>query len=190
MKKTVAILIALLLTLSLFSCRAKGDLDPGEGGFDNAAITRKENDAMDLVTDEIGRISENPFVRVSDQSISTFSADVDTASYTYLRRLIDRGYTLPQIRETASPNLRTEELVNYFDYDYTGPEEGELFGRTVSIASSPWNPDTYLMVLGLQAKQIASAPRNNLVFLIDVSGSMGSENKLPLLQKSFAYLTE
>lgn len=190
MKKTVAILIALLLTLSLFSCRAKGDLDPGDGGFDNAAITRKENDAMDLVTDEIGRISENPFVRVSDQSISTFSADVDTASYTYLRRLIDRGYTLPQIRETASPNLRTEELVNYFDYDYTGPEEGELFGRTVSIASSPWNPDTYLMVLGLQAKQIASAPRNNLVFLIDVSGSMGSENKLPLLQKSFAYLTE
>ncbi len=79
MKKTVAILIALLLTLSLFSCRAKGDLDPGGKGG-NAAITRKENDAMDLVMDGNGRIRENPFVRVSDQSISTFSADVDTAS--------------------------------------------------------------------------------------------------------------
>ena len=194
MKKTVAILIALLLTLSLFSCKAKKDALEG-GDFVNAdGIPKEEVGAKELIPDESitpdGRITENPFIRVSDQSVSTFSADVDTASYTYLRRLIDRGYTLSQIRESASANLRTEELVNYFDYDYAEPEAGELFGRTVSIASSPWNPDTYLMVLGLQAKQIASAPRNNLVFLIDVSGSMASENKLPLLQKSFAYLTE
>lgn len=134
-------------------------------------------------------IAENPFVKTSDEAVSTLSADVDTASYTLLRKLISSGYSLQDIKGLASNyGLRTEEMVNYFDYSYTDPAEGETFGTRASVTRSPWNADTYLLTLGIKAKEIESVAPNNLVFLIDVSGSMSSQDKLPLLQKSFSYL--
>ena len=132
-------------------------------------------------------INENGFRKVSKHPFSTFSADVDTASYSNLRRMILSGYALEDINPDA---VRIEEMLNYFSYDYDKPEDGEPFGVNSQIARCPWNEDNYLMMIGLQTEEIdfKDAPASNLVFLIDVSGSMYAENKLPLLQKSFEML--
>ena len=139
---------------------------------------------------EIIFIKENDFTKTADQPISTFSADVDTASYTYFRKLVGQGYRLSELTATAGRNLRTEEMVNYFTYNYAAPEESEVFGKTVSMIKSPWNNETYLMTIGINAKEVEASTQNNLVFLIDVSGSMSSTDKLPLLKKAFSYLTD
>ena len=136
-------------------------------------------------------IYENPFIKVEDMDTSTFSADVDTASYTFLRKMINQGYSLSELQNTAKYNvLRTEEMVNYFKYDYASPAENEAFGVNATISKSPWNDETYLMMLGIKATEIEEKTANNLVFLIDASGSMSSADKLPLLQEAFVFLTE
>ena len=136
-------------------------------------------------------IYENPFIKVEEMDTSTFSADVDTASYTFLRKMINQGYSLSELQNTAKYNvLRTEEMVNYFKYDYASPAENEVFGVNATISKSPWNDETYLMMLGIKATEIEEKTANNLVFLIDASGSMSSADKLPLLQKAFVFLTE
>ena len=131
-------------------------------------------------------IKENSFVAVAQQPVTTFSADVDRAAYTNVRRIIGYGQIPPK------DAVRIEEMVNYFDYDYPAPEEGSVSPLRVSpeLAPAPWNPNHLLLRIGLQAKKIdlAQAPPSNIVFLIDVSGSMDEENKLPLLQSSFKML--
>lgn len=131
-------------------------------------------------------IKENSFVAVAQQPITTFSADVDRAAYANVRRIIGYGQIPPK------DAVRIEEMVNYFDYDYPAPEEGSASPLRVSpeLAPAPWNPNHLLLRIGLQAKKIdlAKAPPSNIVFLIDVSGSMDEENKLPLLQSSFKML--
>ncbi|WP_462351984.1 vWA domain-containing protein [Capnocytophaga leadbetteri] len=131
-------------------------------------------------------IKENSFVAVAQQPVTTFSADVDRAAYANVRRIIGYGQIPPK------DAVRIEEMVNYFDYDYPAPEEGSTSPLRVSpeLAPAPWNPNHLLLRIGLQAKKIdlAKAPPSNIVFLIDVSGSMDEENKLPLLQSSFKML--
>ena len=131
-------------------------------------------------------IKENSFVAVAQQPVTTFSADVDRAAYANVRRIIGYGQIPPK------DAVRIEEMVNYFDYDYLAPEEGSASPLRVSpeLAPAPWNPNHLLLRIGLQAKKIdlAKAPPSNIVFLIDVSGSMDEENKLPLLQSSFKML--
>ena len=131
-------------------------------------------------------IKENSFVAVAQQPVTTFSADVDRAAYANVRRIIGYGQIPPK------DAVRIEEMVNYFDYDYPAPEEGSVSPLQVSpeLAPAPWNPNHLLLRIGLQAKKIdlAKAPPSNIVFLIDVSGSMDEENKLPLLQSSFKML--
>ena len=131
-------------------------------------------------------IKENSFVAVAQQPVTTFSADVDRAAYANVRRIIGYGQIPPK------DAVRIEEMVNYFDYDYPVPEEGSVSPLRVSpeLAPAPWNPNHLLLRIGLQAKKIdlAQAPPSNIVFLIDVSGSMDEENKLPLLQSSFKML--
>ena len=169
----------------------------GEGSFapsedagespDDAPVEEGVN--KDEVVDQ--SIYENPFIKVEDMDTSTFSADVDTASYTFLRKMINQGYSLSELQNTAKYNvLRTEEMVNYFKYDYASPAENEAFGVNATISKSPWNDDTYLMMLGIKATEIEEKTANNLVFLIDASGSMSSADKLPLLQEAFVFLTE
>lgn len=140
-------------------------------------------------TEEYSTIEENPFMSVALSPLSTFSADVDTASYANLRRMIQSGYTLDNIPSGA---VRTEEMLNYFTYDYDGPKKGEPFGVTATIGECPWNENAKLLVLGLQTEAIdfSDAPDSNLVFLIDVSGSMYDENKLPLLKQAFGMLID
>lgn len=118
--------------------------------------------------------------------LSTFSVDVDTASYSNVRRLIEDGSYVPE------DAVRAEEFINYFDYDYPDPEEGRIFGDYVELADCPWNSRHKLMMIGIQGKRLneQEAPPSNLVFLIDSSGSMASYDKLPLVQTAFSMLSE
>ncbi len=147
------------------------------------------NEDVPYNTEEYSTVEENPFMSVALSPLSTFSADVDTASYANLRRMIQSGYTVDDIPSGA---VRTEEMLNYFTYDYDGPKKNEPFGVTATISECPWNENAELLVLGLQTEEIdfADAPDSNLVFLIDVSGSMYDQNKLPLLKQAFEMLID
>ncbi len=140
----------------------------------------------DWNTEEYDYFAENSFRSVRTSPFSTFAADVDTASYANIRRMIfDDDNVYPDA-------VRIEEMINYFHYDYPQPEEGEPFSVTTEIAPCPWNEDTDLLLIGLQAKNLDTEdmPQSNLVFLIDVSGSMDTKDKLPLVQRSFMTLVE
>jgi Ca-activated chloride channel family protein len=141
---------------------------------------------VEFNTEEYNTIIENNFKSVSNYPVSTFSADVDTASYSNVRRMIQEGsYIDPGA-------VRIEEMINYFSYDYAAPEGEHPFAVTTELADCPWNQDTKLLLVGIQTDKVdfSDSPASNLVFLIDVSGSMYDENKLPLVQKAFAMLTE
>ncbi len=140
-------------------------------------------------SEEYSQWDEKGYVSVMKEPLSTFAADVDTASYSNLRRMIQDGYDLESIPEGAA---RIEEMVNYFSYDFKGPEGEEPFGVTTQISQCPWNTEAELLMIGLKTEDIdySQAPPSNLVFLLDVSGSMDSYDKLPLLQESFGLLAE
>lgn len=139
--------------------------------------------------EEYSQWEEKGFSSVLKQPLSTFAADVDTASYSNLRRMITDGYSLDEIPKGA---VRIEEMLNYFTYDYREPEGGEPFGVTTVIGQCPWNEEAQLLMVGLKTEDIdySDAPASNLVFLLDVSGSMGAYDKLPLLQEAFGILAE
>ncbi len=146
-------------------------------------FTRKEN------SEEYSEWEEKGYSSVMKEPVSTFSADVDTASYSNLRRLIREGYSIDELPENA---VRIEEMLNYFTYDYREPEGSEPFGVTAKIGKCPWNEDAELVMLGLKTEDIdyEDAPASNLVFLLDVSGSMYADDKLPLLQEAFCLLAD
>lgn len=161
-------------------------------GYNNSLTTQdgwEDIVGEDWNTEEYSSIREIGYKSVANEPLSTFSADVDTASYSNLRRMIEDGYSLEDIPSGA---VRIEEMLNYFSYDYNLPEGEEPFGVTTVIGDCPWNEDAKLLQIGLKTEEIdfSEAPESNLVFLLDVSGSMYSDNKLPLLQKSFSMLVE
>ena len=131
-------------------------------------------------------IVENRFLKATDNPLSTFSIDVDAASYSNIRRMLNAG-TIP----TAGA-VRIEEMINYFQYDYPQPENGHPFSINTEISECPWSNNHKLVVIGLQGKKISTEnlPAANLVFLVDVSGSMMDENKLPLVKQSLKLLTD
>ncbi len=143
----------------------------------------------DWNTEEYSALEEPGFKAVANDPLSTFSADVDTASYSNLRRMIEDGYTLMEIPEGA---VRIEEMLNYFSYDYKLPEKKEPFGVTTVIGDCPWNQEAKLLQIGLKTQEIdfSEAPDSNLVFLLDVSGSMYTDDKLSLLQKALRMLVQ
>jgi len=133
-------------------------------------------------TEAFANEDASPVKVTSEEPVSTFSIDVDTASYSVVRSSLTNGY-LP-----APESVRIEELVNYFPYAYPAPgERGAPFRPTVTVSETPWNPETLLMHIGIQGRQPATddRPPLNLVFLVDTSGSMDRPNKLPLLVQSF-----
>jgi len=132
------------------------------------------------------RIRDNPFVSVTENPLSTFSIDVDTASYSNLRRFLNSG-TLP-----PKDAVRIEEMINYFSYDYPDPEGEQPFSVHVEVAQAPWRPEHRLLMVGLKGKEMAweQRPSSNLVFLLDVSGSMQPAHKLPLLKAALRLLIE
>jgi len=137
-------------------------------------------------TEEYDGITENIFHDAVHSPLSTFSIDVDAASYSNIRRFIQGGQRPPK------DAVRIEEMVNYFHYDYPQPQGEDPFSINTEISSAPWNEKHKLVLIGLQGKRIPTEklPPSNLVFLIDVSGSMSDANKLPLLKSSFKLLVQ
>ncbi len=138
----------------------------------------------DFNTEGYASVNENGFRNVKNSPLSTFSIDVDNASYSNIRRFINQGQLPP------ADAVRIEEMINYFRYDYPEPRGEHPFSVYTELSVCPWNSKHQLLLTGLRGKSIdkTSLPSSNLVFLIDVSGSMNSPNKLPLLKSAFALL--
>ncbi|SFC93302.1 vWA domain-containing protein [Ruminococcus albus] len=165
-----------------------GDTRPSA---DNEAIQSEEKGYynedvdIDINTEEYNYYAENQFLSVAEHPLSTFSTDVDTASFTNVRRMLEN-------RQNIEPNaVRTEEFINYFNYEYEYPTGDDKIAINTELSDCPWNNDAKLMQIGLQAKDIdVQDIDSNIVFLIDVSGSMADANKLPLVTQAFAMLAE
>jgi len=149
-----------------------------------SAVTEYYLYDIDESTEEYDEINDNRFLSPVYNPLSTFSIDVDMASYSNVRRILNEGQMPPL------DAVRTEEMINYFTYDYASPEHGTPVEITTEVASCPWNPQHQLALIGIQAEKIKTEdlPPSNLVFLLDVSGSMSDDNKLPLLKKSMNLL--
>lgn len=145
---------------------------------------RKKNN--DFNTEDYDAIVENRFLAVNENPLSTFSIDVDAASYSNIRRYLQMGQLPP------AGSVRIEEMINYFHYDYPQPSPEDPFSINTEMSACPWNGQHQLVLVGLQGKKIATdkLPASNLVFLIDVSGSMMDENKLPLVKSSMKLLVD
>jgi Ca-activated chloride channel family protein len=138
-------------------------------------------------TERYEHLSENPVQLVAQNPVSTFSIDVDTGAYANVRRFLNAGQLPPQ------DAVRIEEMINYFDYEYAAPATRETpFRVATELAPAPWNSQALLLKIGIKGFEIAQKerPAANLVFLIDVSGSMQSPDKLPLLKNAFRLLTD
>jgi len=137
-------------------------------------------------TEGYDNITENTFLKTTDNPLSTFSIDVDAASYSNVRRMLKDSKLPP------AGAVRIEEMINYFQYDYPQPANEDPFSFTTEMSGCPWNEDHKLVLIGMQGKKIPveKLPASNLVFLIDVSGSMYDENKLPLVKSSLKLLTD
>jgi len=145
-----------------------------------------QQDVPKITDESYDTFVENPFELTKNQPLSTFSIDVDNASYSNVRRMINNGQTVDKNA------VRIEEMVNYFTYDYPQPKNDQPFSINTEYNEAPWNPDHKLLKIGLQGKNVPTnqLPASNLIFLIDVSGSMNEQNKLPLLKSSFKILLD
>lgn len=200
-KSQLSLALTLILALFLASCGGKRADDVTSNTTTTPYITAEANKSVGTAmpqatpvpgeespfnTESYSHLEENPFLDVAHAPLSTFSIDVDTASYSNTRRFLKDGQLPPK------DAVRIEELVNYFSYDYPQPVGNAPFSVTAEISEAPWNPQHRLVQIGLQGKRIPmeNLPPANLVFLIDVSGSMDEPNKLPLVKSSLKTLTE
>lgn len=156
------------------------NMEPLNNGWTSA------DSATSFNTEDYDQIVENRFLDVKQNALSTFSIDVDAASYSNLRRYLQMGQIPP------AGAVRIEEMINYFHYEYPQPKGEDPFSINTEMAPCPWNSHHQLVLIGLQGKKIPveNLPASNLVFLIDVSGSMQEENKLPLVQASMKLLVD
>jgi Ca-activated chloride channel family protein len=147
-------------------------------------ITTKKGNYQIKYQDSYAEIKENQFEHVFTSPLSTFSIDVDKAAYSNIRRMINNG------QEITADAVKIEEMINYFDYNYPQPQGKHPFSINTELVKTPWNANSKLIKIGLQGKTFDNQdlPPSNLTFLIDVSGSMGARNKLPLLKKAFKLL--
>jgi Ca-activated chloride channel family protein len=191
------VLVLIGMTADLAGCDRKEDQrvgsappDRSERKADAKQEERRESAPPQAAAPARGEsyaeITENQVVTVADSAISTFAIDVDTASYSNMRRFLTDGALPPP------DAVRIEELVNYFDYEYPAPTGDVPFSVSGEIADCPWNDAARLVHIGLQAQELPAdqLPARNLVFLLDVSGSMESPDKLPLLRRSMKLMVE
>ena len=154
-------------------------------GFNREAVDYRFRDQARVPgTEAYDRIVDNPFIRAIQEPLATFSIDVDTASYANVRRFLNQNQLPPR------DAVRIEELVNYFNYDYEQPRGQAPIAPNMEVASAPWNPRNRLVRIGIKAREIDTnrRPASNLVFLVDVSGSMQPQEKLPLLKSGLKML--
>lgn len=210
-KKRITMAMSLILSAAMLtSCGSEEPSDIGtknDGNYANtqningfggeAADKEQGNDTesfdgyytteaiAEIDTEEYAHYVENSFLSVAEYPLSTFSTDVDTASFTNVRRMIENG------QEIYPDAVRTEEFINYFKYDYAMPEGDDKIAITTELSDCPWNDEAKLMLVGLQAQDVEVQDiDSNIVFLIDVSGSMADYNKLPLVTEAFTMLAE
>jgi len=167
--------------------RAKAKRSFGITGEKGCIVITTKNGNYNIEDDEsYAKINENQFEQVLLNPLSTFSIDVDKASYSNIRRMINKG------QDVKPGAVKIEEMINYFDYSYNQPKGLHPFEIHSEVAKTPWNGTTKLVRIGLQGKEYTNAalPASNLTFLIDVSGSMSDQNKLPLLKKAFTLLVK
>lgn len=176
MKKIVVVAFMIMLMIGLAGCSAYG---PGGMDLSNGYIDENMTD------DEFNEIVENEFVLTSERKTSNVSLSANTAAYTTIRNFIKNK------QKISKDQVRIEEMINYFKYQYGEPTANDVLNTVASVIKTPWTEDTYLLTVGMQAKNIETTDiRNNLVFLLDVSGSMYADNKLPLMQQSFIMLLQ
>ncbi|HXU26804.1 MAG TPA: von Willebrand factor type A domain-containing protein [Bacteroidia bacterium] len=158
----------------------------GEGVAYNNSKGKEKTAEETYVNEEYSSFKESAYNTAHNQPLSTFAIDVDAASYSNARRLLQQGM-LPQ-----KDAVRVEEFINYFPYNYPQPKDDKPFSITTEYAACPWDKNHTLLQIGLKGKEVdfESAPASHLVFLIDVSGSMEDENKLPLLKRAFKLLVK
>ncbi|MNK32489.1 von Willebrand factor [compost metagenome] len=172
---------------SLYGSRGKN----GVVVIKTKGLTEKEINSLKIISPIYNQESydewkENQFESAKSNPLSTFSIDVDNASYSNVRRMINNG------QKVDKNAVRIEEMINYFKYDYPQPKNNQPFSINTEYGNSPWNSKHKILKIGLQGKTMdeKALPASNLVFLIDVSGSMNAQNKLPLLKSSFKILLE
>lgn len=183
--KIISLILSVVMLILLSACSAyyKGgvSMDPTGGYYGDMSMAPEAS----LDGENYTEIVENAFVNAEENNTSYFSIDANTASYPNLRDMINNGYNIPK------DAVRIEEMLNYFSYDYKSPEGEDILSLNASIFDTPYNPETKLLTIGLAAEEIDfSEVKNNLVFLIDTSGSMYSDDKLPLVQQAFMMLAE
>lgn len=168
------ILLLMILTSCINGCTESDDL----GGYIND---------IQMSGDTYTEYEENPFINVADQPVSTFSIDADGASYANVRRFIQQDLQIP-----PKGAIRTEELINYFDLDYPYHNSTHPIAINGEVSTCPWEPSNKLIRIGIKGKPIPKEelPPSNFVFLIDVSGSMSSSDKLELLKEGFQYFAD
>ncbi len=170
----------------LASGAAYADFEGGAAKKDTVSSGSPARGRREFNTEAYDRVAENAFLKTVSNPLSTFSIDVDTASFANVRRFLEGG-------ELPPPDaVRIEELVNYFPYSYAEPSGEAPLAWNTELARCPWNASHHLLRIGLQAKRIPAEelPPSNLVFLLDVSGSMEDENKLPLVKESMKLLVK
>ena len=177
--KKLALLFVLSFTIFLIGCSESYEMAFSTTMAYNLYQAEESNE-------EYQEISENRFISTTDMPVSTFSADVDTAAYSIIRK---------KLMQDDLPNknsVRIEEMLNYFTYDLDTPEGDEVIHVTKELSTAPWNTDHQLLMLGLKTEDIVyeEAIPSNLVFLLDVSGSMNSADKLPLLKQAILLLVD
>ena len=205
-KKLIATILPVIMILSLVGCgdkqpelgqkaidhidsESKGILADSSSGNNNYNNESYSDDYVEQYfnTEEYDNIDENGFIKVGTQPLSTFAADVDTGSYCNFRRMINDNMDKDSIPSGA---IRTEEMINYFDYNVDGKSEGK-FTVNSEVQTCPWNEDNKLLMLTVQANDVDIENKgNNFVFLIDTSGSMQDDDKAKLVTKSFKALAE
>ena len=171
-------------TLFVVGCSTAGE-DVSYEGYKLYSLA--ENDMIEMPEaggDKFEDFTDNPFVKTSEEPVSTFSVDADGASYAIMRRHLANGYNI------APASVRIEEFLNYFTFNYASPKGDESVAINAEVGDCPWNPSHHLLRLGIKGRELAASemPRANFVFLIDVSGSMASSDKLDLLKRGLTEL--
>ena len=176
-----------LMATTLLMCASTLTSCSGMGGATMMDAYAPMNGAeMGTEQEEYTEITENAFIKASEQPSSYFSIDANTASYPNLRSLINN-----RVGEIPKDAVRIEEMLNYFDYDYATPTGDDILALTSSVFDTPYNEETKILTVGLAAKEVEFTEQsNNIVFLIDISGSMNSTDKLPLVQAAFTMMVE
>ncbi|UCH15615.1 MAG: von Willebrand factor type A domain-containing protein, partial [Bacteroidales bacterium] len=189
MQKFIYVLIAVLI--SVISCDEENFVSKSDDNryYNNSFASYYDaEDGLGGYTsrDRYNEYAENPFIYTSGQPVSTFSIDADGGSYSNAKDYIENG-ELPPVNA-----IRTEEFINYFNYNYPGPAGAHSISVNSEICLCPWNDSSKLLRIGIKGASIPNEllPPSNLVLLIDVSGSMTPENKLPLLKESFQMLVD